>query len=170
MPEEIIKEFLKCPLTDAEMKKEAEKMAYSLSKRAELEADLKSFKKQLESEIAKVDAELTSAVTKYQSGFEMRNVECRVDKDFETNTVQVIHLDTLEMIRERAMTGEERQATLFDQKKEETPATEAEGQSEPVVESAKVTTESPNRGDLPDWDKDDPFYADKREKEVEDAA
>jgi hypothetical protein len=128
MPEEIIKEYLKYPLTEVEMRKEAEKMAYCLSKRAELEGDLKSIKKQVESDIAKVEAELTSAVTKYQSGFEMRNIECRIDKDFQTNTIRTVRLDTFELVRERAMTSEERQLNLFEPPEEkDLPDADAKG-------------------------------------------
>ena len=135
MKEEIIKEYLKCLLTDQEMKKEAESMANCFSKLSELEATLKSAKKQIESDMARVEAELGSSVEKYRSGFEMCNVDCRIDKDFQTNTARVIRLDTFEIIRERAMSSEERQQSLFE--------------SEPVVEGAEATTESPNKPDLP---------------------
>jgi hypothetical protein len=138
MTEEIMTEYLKCPLTETEMKKEAEKMANCFSKLSELEGVLKSAKKQIESDIARVEAELTSSVEKYRSGFEMRNIECRIDKDFQTNTVRTIRLDTNEMIRERALTSEERQMEM-DLTKEEIPAIE-------------------NEADLPDRDVGDRFY------------
>jgi len=149
--EEIIKEYLKCLLTEAEMKKEAEKMAYCFSQLSELEATLKSAKKRIESDIARVEAELSLSVEKYRSGFEMKNIDCRVDKDFQTNTVRVIRLDTFETIRERAMTADERQMEMDLQNKEETPEEEVETQSKPM-EGAKATTVFPDREDLPDAD------------------
>jgi len=150
MTQEIITEYLKCPLTDQELKREAEKMANAFSKLSELEGTLKSAKKQIESEIAKVEADLSLAVEKYRSTFEMRNVECEVEKNFQTNTVTVIRLDTLEIIRERALTGEERQLMLDLQKKEE-----GESQTEPPPEVAE-------EADLPDLDKRNKFYGSEK--------
>jgi hypothetical protein len=125
MENEKTKEYLKCPLTEAEMKAQAEKMAQNLSQIAQYEADLKSIKKQIESDIARCQAELGSAVEKYRSGFEMRNIDCEIIKNFETNTVSIKRLDTGETIRERAMTAEERQLALDLQKKEDLPDLDA---------------------------------------------
>ncbi len=141
MENEKTKEYLKCPLTEAELRAQAEKMAQNLSQIAQYEADLKSIKKQIESDIARCQADLGSAVEKFRSGFEMRNVDCEVQKDFQTNTVRTYRLDTGEMIRERALTAEERQLMLDLEKKEETPAAE----------------EKPEE-DLPDADAGHPFY------------
>jgi Skp family chaperone for outer membrane proteins len=136
-------------LTEAELRIQAEKMAQNLSQIAQYEADLKSIKKQIESDIARCQADLGSAVEKFRSGFEMRNVDCEVKKDFETNTVRTYRLDTGEMIRERALTAEERQLMLDLEKKEEAPAGE----------------EKPGE-DLPDTDAGHPFYNDEK-KEAE---
>jgi hypothetical protein len=119
MENEKTKEYLKCPLTEAEMKAQAEKMAQNLSQIAQYEADLKSIKNQIGADIARCQADLGSAVEKFRSGFEMRNVDCEVVKTFELNMVRTYRLDTGELIRERAMTLEERQMMLDLQKKEE---------------------------------------------------
>lgn len=124
MEKEIIKEYLKCMLTEAQLKEQAEKMADNLSQIAQYEADLKSIKRQIEADIAKCQSELTSAHEKYRSGFQMANIDCEVRKNFQTNTVTVIRLDTGEMIRERALTAEERQLMLELNQKEENPAVE----------------------------------------------
>ena len=124
MTEETTREYLKCVLTETELKTQAEKMAQCITQISSLNADLKSAKKQLESDIARHEAELSSAAEKYRSGFEMRNIECRIDKIFETNTVRVIRLDIFETVRERPMTAEERQLMLDLQKKEESLATD----------------------------------------------
>ena len=119
METERIKELLKCFLTDSELKAQAETMAQSLSQIQSLESDLKSLKKQIESDIAAAQGALNSAVEKFRSGWEMRTIECEVTKDFETNTITVKRLDTMEVVRERAMTSEERQMALDLGKKEE---------------------------------------------------
>lgn len=116
------KEFLKCKLTEQEMKEQAEKMAQCLSQIAAYEADLKSLKKQIESDIAACQGNLASAVEKFRSGFEMRNVDVEICKDFETNTVLTVRMDTGETIRERAMTAEERQMALELGKEKEEPS------------------------------------------------
>ena len=132
MEEERTKEYLKHILTEVELKAQAEKMAQCLSQISRYEADLKSIKKQIESDIAREQAELASAVEKYRSGFEMRNIECLVSNKFETNTVTVTRLDTGEIIRERALTGEERQLMLDLQKKEEGTEDGTQVESSPV--------------------------------------
>jgi hypothetical protein len=146
MEKEIVKEYLKCMLTQAQLKEQAEKMADNLSQIAQYEADLKSIKRQIEADIAKCQSELTSAHERYRSRFEMKNVDCEVRKNFETNTVTVIRTDTGEVVRERALTAEERQLMLELEKKE---------------------TEPPAQESLPDLDAGDEFYSGKRSERFE---
>ncbi len=145
MEKEIIKELLKCPLSEGELKQLAEQMAQDLAQISQAEADLKSIRKRIEADISKCQSDLVSVVERYRSGFEMRLIECQIQKDFQTNTVRVVRLDTGEMIRERALTAEERQLMLDLEKKEETPAAE----------------EKPEE-DLPDADAGHPFYNDEK--------
>ncbi len=112
MPEEISKEYLRCELTESEKKDLASKMAFSISKINELQGTLKSAKKQIESDIAKYEADLASSAERYNTGFEMREVEVSIVKDFDTNSVTVFRRDTNQIVRERALTAEERQGIL----------------------------------------------------------
>jgi hypothetical protein len=52
----------------------------------------------------------------------MRNVDVEIHKDFDTNTVRTYRTDTNEMIRERAMSAEERQMALELGKEKEEPS------------------------------------------------
>ena len=116
------KELLKCFLTEAELRTQADTMAQSLSQIQSLESDLKSLRKQIESDIAAAEGALNSAVEKFRSGWEMRSIDCEIRKDFETNTVLTVRLDTGEIIRQRAMTAEERQMALELGKEKEEPS------------------------------------------------
>lgn len=116
------KEFLKCLLTEAELKERADKMALCLSQIREREDALKSIKKQMESDIAKAEAELSLASEQYRSGFEMRFIDCETDKDFRIGRVSMTRLDTGESVWDRAMTAEERQGELFEDHTEVGPA------------------------------------------------
>jgi hypothetical protein len=106
------KEYLKCILTELEKKELADRMAMAVSEIINLEASLKSATTQFKSDIAKHEAELSGASEKYRSGFEMRNVECRIEKDYRLGQITITRLDTNQTLRQRAMTGEERQQEL----------------------------------------------------------
>jgi len=114
MPErEIVKEFLKCILTEGEKREIAQNLAVAVMSRDEAEGALKSAQTQIKSKIALHEAELTSFAEKLRSGFEMRNVECEIEGDYKTGTVSIIRLDTGEIVRDRVMTNDERQKKLF---------------------------------------------------------
>lgn len=112
MAAEITREYLKYTFDEDEKKELADKMADCISKKIEAEGNLKSIQTQFKSEIAKVDAELSQASEKYRSGFEMRNIECRVDRDYGRGVITIFRCDTGEFVKERAMTAEERQQDL----------------------------------------------------------
>jgi len=114
MPErEIVKEFLKCILTEGEKREIAQNLAVAVMSRDEAEGGLKSAQTQFKSKIALHEAELISLAEKLRSGFEMRNIECEISGDYKLGTVTIIRLDTGEIIRERPMTKDERQNKLF---------------------------------------------------------
>ena len=110
---EIVKEFLKCILTEKETREIAQNLAVAVMSKDEAEGALKSAQTQIKSKIALHEAELTSFAEKLRSGFEMRNVECEVDADYELGKVTIIRLDTGEIVRERTMSNDERQGKLF---------------------------------------------------------
>lgn len=116
--EVLIKEYLKCQLTEKEKTELSAQIAKAISDRASAEAKLKEVSAAIKAQIAQLDAEISEKALKINNGYEYRNVECRMDKDYRLGSVTITRLDTGEVIRERPMTGEERQLELPSQKKE----------------------------------------------------
>lgn len=116
--EETTREFLKYVFIESEKKELAEKMALRISQITEAEGNLKSASTQIKSEIAKLEAELIQAAEKFRSGFEMRKIDCRIERDYRIGCVWIWRMDTGELVRERAMSAEERQKNLFERKGE----------------------------------------------------
>ena len=119
MSEEVlIKEYLKCHLTEKEKTELSAKIAKAISDRASAEAKLKEVSASIKAQIAQLDAEISEKALQINNGYEYRNVECRMDKDYRLGSVTITRLDTGEVIRERPMTAEERQMELPGNKKE----------------------------------------------------
>jgi uncharacterized FlaG/YvyC family protein len=119
MSEEVlIKEYLKCQLTEKEKTELSAKIAKAISDRASAEAKLKEVSASIKAQIAQLDAEISEKALQINNGYEYRNVECRMDKDYRLGSVAITRLDTGEVIRERPMTAEERQMELPGNKKE----------------------------------------------------
>ncbi len=110
--------FLRCIVTEEQKRQLAGQMAESLQAISQLEANLKSVSTQLKAEISKHEASLLEASEKYRSGFEMKNVECKIEKFFRIGTVATYRMDTGECIEDRPMEGEELQRSLSLQEKE----------------------------------------------------
>ncbi len=132
MSEEVlIKEYLKCQLTEKEKTELSAKIAKAISDRASAEAKLKEVSASIKAQIAQLDAEISEKALQINNGYEYRNVECRMDKDYRLGSVTITRLDTGEVIRERPMTAEERQMELPGNKREKQaktkPSTKGDG-------------------------------------------
>ncbi len=113
MSEEVlVKEYLKCQLTEKEKTELSSKIAKAISDRASAEGKLKEVSTSIKAQIAQLDAEISEKALQINNGYEYRNVECRMDKDYRLGSVTITRLDTGEVIRERPMTAEERQMEL----------------------------------------------------------
>jgi hypothetical protein len=104
--------YLRYIINDEQKRIIAQSMAESLKAISQLEANLKSVSTQLRAEIARHRATLLENSEKYRSGFEMKNVECRIEKDFNAGIVSVFRTDTFEAIESRPMEDSDRQAKL----------------------------------------------------------
>ena len=119
MSEEVlIKDYLKCLLTEKEKTELSGKIAKAISDRTSAEAKLKEVSASIKAQIAQLDAEISEKALQINNGYEYRNIECRMDKDYRLGSVTITRLDTGEVIRERPMTAEERQMELPGEKKE----------------------------------------------------
>lgn len=68
------------------------------------------------SRIADVQRQLDRNESVIANGFELRSVECREVCDLDDGVLRVVRLDTGDLVEERALTEEESQLTLADQK------------------------------------------------------
>lgn len=180
---------LKTTFTEKEKLIMAESIASCIRERNRLEDEFASIKKQYASDIGKQEAEISSLAERFNTGWEMRRVECEEVKDFNNGTVTVYRKDQrsgylLDPVEERALTAEERQLNLpLDEKtvaeqtnfppqtSQDAPGQEIMGQDvseqveiskdlvEGMAETAEIINKNLGFSDLPDDDND--FYTQK---------
>lgn len=107
-----VTETLKCRFSPREKEKLSDAMSRTFMEIATMEENLALIKKKYKNDIEVKQAEHKELVQKHYAGFEMREVDCRLIRDYRDNTVKLLRLDTGEMEYERPMTGEERQRGL----------------------------------------------------------
>lgn len=112
---------LKAFFTEKEKVSLAEGFAAEHSRKVHIENDFDSVKKQYQTDLKRAEAEISSIAERLNTGWEMRRVECVETKDWRTGTITLVRKDTGEIVEERAMTGEERQAELALKDKESCP-------------------------------------------------
>lgn len=107
-------EKLPCDLTRDEMLQKAEEMATQLKERAEVELTAKESAGEFKDQMKRLDRTIADRAEEVRTGVEYRQVECTERGDFRRNLVQVVRLDTGEIVRSRPMAVHERQDSLFD--------------------------------------------------------
>jgi hypothetical protein len=112
MDMQIVQKEVRHPFTPQETGDLAQEMAQAVARLDELEAEFGEVKAAFKEKMAKAKKTVKSCAAKIRQGFEMRLVECRMEKEFATNAVRLYRLDTAELVEERAMTVEERQRSL----------------------------------------------------------
>jgi hypothetical protein len=143
----IVKEFLKYVFSGEEMHDFATELARKTSEMSETEEAKKAAVTQFGDRIASLRADTSSLARKFNSGYEYRNIECKV-LYHEPSPAQktIMRLDTGEVVKVQAMTFNELQEILpFTEEPlpavELAPETEvaAEGQIEPPPEGTQAT-------------------------------
>jgi hypothetical protein len=97
------KEYCKYLFSAEELAKISSEMAQQVEEKKHLDDDLKAIKDDFKAKISKAEAAINSCALKVNNGYEMRNIECIVDKDYEKKVVRYIRLDTGEVVRTRLM-------------------------------------------------------------------
>lgn len=101
--------------TDEEKVKLAEKQSASTIRSGELEAELDSIKRDYKSRIETANLEAVRCAHKVKDGYEMRRVECHVERDFRTHIIKFVNPENGELLEERPMSIDERnQMSLVD--------------------------------------------------------
>lgn len=76
-------------------------------------------KSQFDSRIKIARANIALCAGKIRTGYEIRPIECSVKRDFEQGTITIQRDDTFEMVEHRAMTAQEKQKEMFEEKEHE---------------------------------------------------
>lgn len=116
MPEkkEYASEFCKYEFNEEEKQGLAEKMAMSTQEMQTIEDQKKSAMASFKDRLESAQLELKGCATKYKDGYEMRYMECVVERNYVDGHVRFIRTDTGECVRLKKMTDEERQLKIAD--------------------------------------------------------
>jgi hypothetical protein len=87
-------------------------LSYAIGDIESLEAEKAEFMKAHKEGLKETRTKVKLLAEKIRTGSEIRMVECRLEKDFLSNSVKTYRLDTGELVEERSMTPEERQLFL----------------------------------------------------------
>jgi hypothetical protein len=87
-------------------------LSYAIGDEESLKEEKAEFLKAHQESLKEVKAKVKLLAEKIRTGSEIRMVECRLEKDFLSNSVKTYRLDTGELVGERSMTPEERQLFL----------------------------------------------------------
>jgi len=105
-------EYLKCILTEAEIKEAGAALARRYSEITNLEEQKKSVTSDFKAKIDAATAEASLLARQIQNGYEFRQIDCEIQRVWEDKTVQTIRLDTGEIVKTRPMTADELQDRL----------------------------------------------------------
>lgn len=107
-------ETLPCKLLPEEIQAKAQIAARRMAERDELEDQLTTVKSEFKSKIEAIDADVRETMRHVREGAVDRSVQVEQVMDWKASNVTTVRLDTGEIVRQRAMTPEERQTRLFD--------------------------------------------------------
>lgn len=105
-------QWCKYKFNEEEMRKIAETLAHKTQELEEIEEEKKAVVSAFKERSDRVSAEQRAAARKYKDGYEMRNIECEVRRDYEAGIIRYIRVDTGEEVLRAQMTMAERQLTL----------------------------------------------------------
>jgi len=108
-------EFLKCVLTEEEIKSAGMELALSNSKVDDLEAQKKSFNDQIKADITMCESQIQKYSRMIQNGYEYRNVEVTEEVDQKGQVVNIFRTDTGEFVRSRPLKNGDVQEKMFDE-------------------------------------------------------
>jgi len=106
-PKEIKKESCKYVFTAEEKAELAAEMAQGVAELREKEDDKKAVMSDFKSAIDTLSARTNGLAGKLNNGFEMRQIECEVVRDYPNHLIQYIRTDTGECVRTKKMSQED---------------------------------------------------------------
>ena len=107
-------EYLKCVLTEEEIKKIGADLAHKYSQIQDLEAQKKSVNYDFKARIDGLTAAVSICASTIQNGYEFRTIEYDIESAYSSGVILTIRIDTGEIVKEQKMTPKERQEQMFD--------------------------------------------------------
>jgi hypothetical protein len=113
LPDGEIQMNLRCTFTQAELLERSKQLAEANRQRAELENDKKRAMDEYKSRISNVELNVSTLAEKVTTGYEFRDVACRVEYDRPAPGKKlIIRLDTSEEVGVHDMNNDEKQLKL----------------------------------------------------------
>jgi len=103
---------LQCKLSEAEVLAFGRELAGAHAEKNRVQAQLDAVKADYKGKIEEQLGRISSLSAKVHSGIETRDVECVMEKNFETGRVTVVRLDCGKIIEDRPMREDEKQMEL----------------------------------------------------------
>lgn len=105
--------LLMCALTAEEMQAASSQLADAVHTRDRVRDEKKTVVSQMNARINQLDGDINLLAQKIKDNAEQRAVECEITANYTECTIQVKRLDTCEIIDDRKMTGDEKEALPF---------------------------------------------------------
>lgn len=107
--QEYTKMRCKVYLTDEEIQRAADNLAAKTQELDDVEAEKKASAAAYKERLERISGEIRTAARLYKDRYDMRNIECRIRKDYTNGLILYIRTDTLEIVQTETMTMAERQ-------------------------------------------------------------
>lgn len=112
MKKKLSNEFLRHEFSEAEKTTIAISMAQKVAQLQSSEDEKKAIMSDFKSQIDGLQAQINSAATKLNNGYEMQTVECELRPIWEKKVWEIWRLDTAEFVKTKAMTPNDAQLSL----------------------------------------------------------
>ncbi len=112
MRDEVWTETLRCDLSEAEVSDRAENAALAFGEAEEVEAEFKATAEEQRGQIKRLRARVGELLRAVREAAEYRSVDCVERRNEGEAKVEVIRVDTGELVRSRPFTPDERQLAL----------------------------------------------------------
>lgn len=108
------KRWCKYTLTEDELSAAANTLALKTQELEEVEAEKKGVATRYKERMESIQADIRKAASLYKDRYEMRDIECIVERDYETGEIRYRRTDTYEVAARDKMTMGERQRRIDD--------------------------------------------------------
>ena len=119
MREEVWTETLRCDLSEAEVRDRADQAARAFGEAAESEVELTAIGTEMRGQIKRLRAQVGELLRAVREAAEYRPVDCVERRNEGEANVEVVRVDTGEIVRSRPFTQDERQLGLLPQEDSE---------------------------------------------------